>query len=196
MDMRRLIVIGLLAIGGSSSCGTTGGDVSGHIAFAVTTYGDMNRVSQNGLPDPSTLPFRAYAPVTAGSPVAVFVSKPGATPKGVVGVDFEYGPSSPYGAFRVREERRPPQPGDASQTRSMSRFCEDEDCTSKVIELGSGVQAALLYGPSGPTSTTWVERFGGRTYQVVVIGPKRTFSPGTALRIARQIASGFDPVGG
>jgi hypothetical protein len=75
----------------------------------------------------------------------------------------------------------------------MSRFCDDEDCTSTLIALGSRMQAALLYGPNGPTSVTWLERLGGRTYQLVVIGPGSTFSPSTATGIAREIASGFAP---
>jgi hypothetical protein len=163
--------------------------------FPMSSFGGMTRVSDHALPDPSALPFAVYLPQSAGSPMAVFVSQPSAYPKGEAEVVAEYDSSSPYGAFRVREYARSPQTGDATETLGESTFCQTDgaSCTSTLIHLRPDVAAALLYGPNGPTSVSWLERFGDTTYRLIVIGPKDTLSPQTATRLAQEVAAGFDP---
>jgi hypothetical protein len=166
--------------------------------FPMSSFGGMNRVSHRAVPDPSTLPFNVYLPKTAKAPMGVFVSQPSAYPKGESEVVAEYDSTSPYGAFRIREYARPPQAGDANGTRSQSTHCETNgaSCTSTLIHLRPDLAAALLYGPNGPTSVTWLERFGDTTYQLIVIGPKDTLSPDTATKLAEEVAAGFNPTGG
>jgi hypothetical protein len=194
IGMHRLILITALLVG-AVGCGSQAVDVSGHMDFPMTTFGGMDRVSSDAMPSAGSMPFSAFAPISAGAPMAVFVSKPAAYPKHHVEVVIEYDQSSPFGPFRVRESRRPPQPGDATGTQSEASFCQQEGgtCTSKLIQLRSGRPAALLYGPDGPTSVSWIERFGRYVYQFTVIGPRETFSPGTATAVADEVASGFDP---
>jgi hypothetical protein len=163
--------------------------------FPMSSFGGMTQVSHRAAPDPLSLPFDVYLPQTADAPMAVFVSRPSFYPKGEAEVVAEYDSTSPYGAFRIREYARPPQAGDAAETRSESTFCETNgaSCTSTLINLRPDLAAALLYGPDGPTSVTWLERFGDTTYQLIVIGPKDTLSPDTATRIAKEVAAGFSP---
>jgi hypothetical protein len=191
-----LLIVAVIVVG--AGCGSTpAGDVSGHMDFPMSSFGGMTRVSHRAVPDPSALPFGVYLPPTADAPMAVFVSEPSAYPKGEAEVVAEYDSTSPYGAFRIREYARRPQAGDAGETRSESTFCETNgaSCTSTLIHLRPDVAAALLYGPDGPTSVTWLERFGDTTYQLIVIGPKDTLSPDTATRLAEEVAAGFDPTG-
>jgi hypothetical protein len=193
--MRWMLVIGAMMVGGAACGSGPAGDVSGRMDFPMSTFGGMSRISQRAPPDPAALPFDAFLPASAGAPMAVFVSEPGAYPKDVSEVVAEYDSSSPYGAFRIREEARPPQAGDADETQGMANFCQSPgaSCTSTLIRLERDVPAALLYGPDGPTSVTWLERFGDTTYQLIVIGPDATLSPDTATRVAREVAAGFNP---
>jgi hypothetical protein len=92
-------------------------------------------------------------------------------------VDAEYDVSSPYGAFRLREERTPTGMLESDFVQSVSHFCNDggdgagSGCTSTLIDIGSGQHGALLYGPNGDTSVTAVETFDGQDYKLIVMGP-------------------------
>jgi hypothetical protein len=112
---------------------------------------DMNVVARNTTPDPSLLPFNAAFPTSAGQPLVVFVYDPAIYHAQLIaGVDAEYDASSQYGAFRLREERRPVSSLEADFVRSVSHFCNDggdgagSGCTSTLVDIGGGQQGALL----------------------------------------------------
>jgi hypothetical protein len=115
--------------------------------------------------------------------MAVWVSNADAYAPGDSEVVLEYDGSSPYGAFRIRE-RQPPK-GAHSKT-----FIQDipGNCTTctdaRLIDLGSGVQGALLAGDPGPTSVTWLQG----PYEVIVIGPAESFSPEQAIALSHELA--------
>lgn len=134
---------------------------------------DMTVVARNELPDVSALPFDASFPSSAEKPLVVFVYDP---VQHLAGVDAEYDSKSPYGAFRLREERnRVGVIGDLVQ--SVSGFCNDggdgagSGCTSALVDVGSGLRGAILYGPNGDTSVTAVDTVDGQDYTLIVMGP-------------------------
>jgi len=171
------------------------GSEGGGMMFPAGQFGDERKVADHEMPNPSDLPFPASFPKSAGVPLAVYVVKSDSMPRHEKQVRAEYGRSSQWGAFRVTEESRPPLSDDASEARSIARFCDDngEHCTSKLIHLSPAIAAGLLYGPDGPTSVTWVDRVGDTTYHFVVIGPADTFTPDIATRVATEVAAGFAP---
>ena len=175
-----------------------GGSEGEGMAFPADRFDDERKVADHEMPNPADLPFAASLPGSAGVPQSVYVVKPDALPKDETQVRAEYGTSSPWGAFRVTEGSRPPLSGDMSEAESISHFCQDNGgatCTSELIHLSPTIAAGLLYGPDGPTSVTWVERFGDTTYRFVVMGPPRTFTPDIATRVSTEVAAGFAPAG-
>jgi hypothetical protein len=161
---------------------------------------DLNVVARNAVPDPSLLPFNAAFPKSAGTPLVVFISDP-ATSDAVHSylVDAEYDVSSPYGAFRLREERTPVGMLESDFVQSASHFCNDggdgagSGCTSTLIDIGSGQQGALLYGPNGDTSVTAVDSLDGQDYKLIVMGPGGSFTPDRAEAVIREVIAQFQP---
>lgn len=157
----------------------------------------MTVVARNRLPDAPALPFNASFPSSAGMPLVVFVYDP---VQHLAGVDAEYDSSSPYGAFRLREERRRAgMVGDLVD--SVSGFCNDggdgagSGCTSAIVDLGSGVRGAILYGPNGDTSVTALDALNGRDYTLIVMGPGASFTPDRAQAAMRDVVADFHPLG-
>ena len=176
-----------------------GGSEGGEMVFPADRFDDERKVADHEVPNLADLPFAASFPESAGVPQSVYVVKPGSLPKDETQVRAEYGTSSPWGAFRVTEGSRPPLSGDMSEAESISHFCQDDPgatCTSELIHLSPTIVAGLLYGPDGPTSVTWVERFGDTAYRFVVMGPPSTFTPDIATRVSTEVATGFAPNGG
>lgn len=173
------------------------GDTEPGDGIPMHSASDMTVVARNQLPDASTLPFDASFPSSAGTPLVVFVYDP---VQHLTGVDAEYDASSPYGAFRLREERRRPgMVGDL--VNSVSGFCNDggdgagSGCTSAIVDLGSGLRGAILYGPNGDTSVTAVDAIDGRDYTLIVMGPPATFTPDRAEAAMRDVVAHFHPNG-
>lgn len=215
-DVRWIIpLLGLLVIG--ASCGErmgngapsdgngsvpsvitvvpNGGSAGDGMVFPASQFDDERKVADHEMPRPSDLPFAASFPKSAGVPLSVYVVKPGSMPSGETQVRAEYDTSSPWGAFRVTEGSRPPLSSDPSEAESISRFCQDTggNCTSKLVHLSPTIAAGLLYGPDGPTSVTWVERFDDTAYRFVVMGPSGAFTPDIAIRVSTEVAAGFTP---
>ena len=170
--------------------------------YPMRTANGMKVVARKAIPDPSTLPFAAAFPSSAGQPLIVFVYDPAMYKVDkMAGVDAEYDASSPFGAFRLREERTPVGTVESDFVQSLSHFCNDggdgagSGCTSTLIDIGSGRQGALLYGPNGDTSVTAVETLNGQDYQLIVMGPGATFTPDRAEAAMRDVIAQFHPLG-
>lgn len=221
MDMRRgPITAFLLGASLAAACGSTavgdgsgpadavGGSVPTVVSVApgdtepgdgipMRSASDMTVVARDQLPDASALPFDASFPGSAGTPLVVFVYDP---VQHLAGVDAEYDASSPYGAFRFREERHPV--GEIGNlVKSASGFCNDggdgagSGCTSALVDVGSGLQGAVLYGPNGDTSVTAVDTVDGQDYTLIVMGPPATFTPDRAEAAMRDVVAHFHPLG-
>jgi hypothetical protein len=156
------------------------------MVFPLENFEGMSRVADGGYPSSSSLPYPVDFPKSAGAPMAVWVSNADAYAPGDAEVVLEYDASSPYGPFRIRE--RQPSTGMHSTT-----FIQDivESCTTctdaRLIDLGAGIEGALLAGKPGPTSIAWLEG----PYEVVVIGPAQSFSAQNAIAISREVADGL-----
>jgi hypothetical protein len=157
------------------------------MAFPVRSFDGMTEVSHGAVPAASSLPFDAAFPGGAGAPMGVFVSIPAAYPDGETEVVVEYGRSSPYGPFRVREQKHPAGELDQSFIDGIPSVCARSCTDHRLVDLRSGIEGALLAGPYGPTSVTWLQG----SYELVVIGPGKTFSPETAVGIAKDVADRF-----
>jgi hypothetical protein len=168
--------------------------------YPMRSASDLNVVARNAVPDPSLLPFTATFPKSAGEPLVVFISDPAVSDAVHTDlVDAEYDVSSPYGAFRLREERTPSGVLESDFVQSISEFCTDggdgagSGCTSTLVDIGAGRQGALLYGPGGDTSITAVETYDGRDYQLIVMGPGGSFTPSRAEAVMRDVIAQFRP---
>jgi hypothetical protein len=193
----------LVAAAVAAACGSAvGGDASSPGAitttlpnggeamqFPMTSFDGMTEVATDSIPARSTLPFAAAFPGSADAPMGVFVSIPADYPEGEQEVVVEYAASSPYGAFRVREEKTPKGLVDESFIEGIPSTC-DASCTdARLVDVTSDIKGALLAGPNGPTSVTWLQE----DYKMVVIGPATSFSPDTAVALAREVATAFTP---
>lgn len=219
MTLRGLVILTVICANGcgSSAAGEgsqpaapPGGSVPGIIVapgdrepgdgYPMRSASDLNVVARNAVPAPSLLPFNAAFPHSAGLPLVVFISDP-ATSEAVHSylVDAEYDASSPYGAFRLREERTPTGMLESDFVQSVSGFCNDDGdgagsgCTSTLIDIGSGRHGALLYGPNGDTSVTAVETLDGQDYKLIVMGPGGSFTPERAEAVIREVVDRFQP---
>jgi hypothetical protein len=156
--------------------------------FPMKSFDGMTQVATDSIPDPSTLPFAAAFPKSADPPMGVFVSIPADYPEGEEEVVAEYDASSPYGAFRVREEKTPKGLVDQSFVEGIPSICDT--CTdARLVDVTSNIKGALLAGPNGPTSVTWLQG----DYTMIVIGPEGSFSPDTSIALAREVAAEFNP---
>jgi hypothetical protein len=156
--------------------------------FPMTSFDGMTRVATDSVPAPSDLPFNAAFPKSADVPMGVFVSIPADYPVGEDEVVAEYDASSPYGPFRVREEKTPKGLVDQSFIEGIPSICDS--CTdARLVDVTSDIKGALLAGPSGPTSVTWLQG----DYEMIVIGPEKSFSPDTSVALAREVATAFNP---
>jgi hypothetical protein len=173
------------------------GDTEPGNGIPMRSATDMRVVARNELPDPSALPFDASFPGSAGKPLIVFVYDP---VQHLAGVDAEYDASSAYGAFRLREERTPVGVLERDFVQSISGFCNDggdaagSGCTSALVDVGSGLRGAILYGPNGDTSVTAVATIGGQDYKLIVMGPPATFTPDRAEAAIRDVVAHFHPL--
>jgi hypothetical protein len=148
----------------------------------------MTRVATDSVPAPSDLPFNAAFPKSADAPMGVFVSIPADYPVGENEVVAEYDASSPYGPFRVREEKTPKGLVDQSFIEGIPSICDS--CTdARLVDVTSDIKGALLAGPGGPTSVTWLQG----DYEMIVIGPEKSFSPDASVALAREVATAFNP---
>lgn len=192
------------AVGGDASspgAGATGGEsvptiettfpnAGEKMVFPMKSIDGMNQVASNSFPDPADLPFNAAFPQSAKAPMGVFVSIPSDYPKDDEEVVAEYDGSSPYGAFRVREEKTPAGLVDQSFIEQIPKVCEKSCTDARLVDLGSGIEGALLAGPNGPTSVTWLQ---DGVYEMIVIGPPDTFTTDAAVSLAKEVASEFNP---
>jgi hypothetical protein len=145
------------------------------------------KVSENAVPGSAKLPFDAAFPESAGDPVSVFVSDRRADEPNDVEIDAEYGTGSAYGAFRLRERHFPSGSLDQSFIEAIPSLCGD--CTdARTVTVAPGVTGALLAGGSGPVSITWLQG----QYELILIGPKESFSADAAQKVASEIAASFD----
>ena len=173
------------------------GDTEPGDGIPMRSASDMTVVARNRLPDSSDLPFRASFPRSAGPPLVVFVYDP---VQHLAGVDAEYDASSPYGAFRLREERHHAGT-EGDLVASVSGFCNSggdgagSGCTSAIVDVGAGLRGAILHGPNGDTSVTAVKTLGGHDYTLIVMGPPATFTPGRAEAAMRDVVAHFEPAG-
>lgn len=178
--------------------GSSPGDTEPGNGYPMRSASDMTAVARNELPAASAVPFEASFPRSAGKPLVVFVYDP---VQPLAGVDAEYDASSPYGAFRLREERTPAGVLERDFVRSVSGFCSDggdgagSGCTSALVDVGAGLRGAILYGPNGDTSVTAVETLDGQDYKLIVMGPRATFTPDRAEAAMRDVVARFHPVG-
>jgi hypothetical protein len=158
------------------------------MVFPMKTFSGMTEVAEDSFPDPSKLPFPAFFPKSAGAPMGVFVSIPSQYPVGDAEVVAEYDASSPYNAFRIREELRPKGSIASSYIDGLPQVCAS--CTdARTFSLQPSMEAALLAGPNGPTSVSWIQG----AFLMTVIGPADTFSPDSAIKVATEVSAGFDP---
>jgi len=212
--LRRAAVLGIVALG-ATACGaamqegsganthastaTEGGSVPAmtvtpggdgeSMAFPMRSFDGMTEVAQRTIPPASALPFAAAFPADAGAPMGVFVSKPADYPAGETEIVEEYDSSSPYGPFRVRESKHPDGELDQSFINGIPSVCAASCTDHRLVNLQPGIQGALLAGPDGPTSVTWLQG----PYELIVIGPASTFSPDTAVAISKDVAARFAP---
>lgn len=120
--------------------------------------------------------------------MGVFVSIPADYPEGEEEIVAEYDASSPYGAFRVREEKTRKGLVDQSFIDQIPSICNT--CTdARLVDVTGSIKGALLAGPNGPTSVTWLQG----AYKMIVIGPAKSFSPDTSVALAREVAAEFNP---
>ena len=125
--------------------GSSPGDTEPGNGYPMRSASDMTAVARNELPAASALPFEASFPRSAGKPLVVFVYDP---VQPLAGVDAEYDASSPYGAFRLREERTPAGVLERDFVRSLSGFCSDggdgagSGCTSALVDVGAGLRGS------------------------------------------------------
>ena len=77
-----------------------------------------------------------------------------------------------------------PQMAHSAENHPWATIVEPSTCGTQ-----HGIEGALLAGPDGPTSVTWLQG----PYELIVIGPARTLSPDTAVAIARNVAEKFAP---
>jgi hypothetical protein len=201
---------GSVAAGDGDSSGAVEGSVSGiestvdvgdrndEDPIPMTSAPDLNVVSRDSTPDGSTqLPFAATFPVSAGNPLVVFVTDPKIyDPSELAVVDAEYDSASPYGPFRLREERTPDGILGTTFLQDLSHFCDGQSCTSYVVSITPGVPGVLLAQDGAPTSITWVASFGHDNYKLVVMGPGDTFTRDSAVALASEIAKQFSPLAG
>ena len=159
------------------------------MAFPMRSFDGMKEVAQGTVPPASALPFAAAFPAHAGTPMGVFVSIPADYPAGETEIVEEYDGSSPYGAFRVREEKHPAGELDQSFLDGILSVCTASCTDHRLVKLQPGIEGALLAGPNGPTSVTWLQG----SYELIVIGPAHTFPPDTAVSIAKDVAAKFAP---
>jgi hypothetical protein len=156
--------------------------------FPMKSLSGMTEVAQNTVPGSGSLPFNAVFPKSAGAPMGVFVSIAADSPPNEVTVDAEYDGSSPYGAFRLTEEKTPPGAVTQSFIQQIPNICGT--CSdARLIDLGGGIQGALLAGPDNPTSVTWLQG----PFKMIVMGPSGSFSASTAETVAKEVASAFSP---
>jgi len=167
---------------------TPGGDGEA-MAFPMKSFDGMKEVAHETMPAASALPFAAAFPDNAGTPMGVFVSNPAEYPAGETEIVEEYDGSSPYGPFRVRESKHPDGELDQSFIDGIPSVCPASCTDHRLVALQHGIEGALLAGPDGPTSVTWLQG----PYELIVIGPARTLSPDTAVAIARNVAEKFAP---
>jgi hypothetical protein len=159
------------------------------MVFPMRSFSGMTKVASGAYAPVSALPFAADYPTSAGLPMGVFVSIPNAYPAGETEVVEEYDSSSTYRAFRVREEATPAGSLDQSFINQIPSICDT--CTdARLVTLEPGVVGALLAGPNGPTSVTWLQG----SFKMIVIGPAVTFPADTAVAVAKEVATGFNPV--
>jgi hypothetical protein len=158
------------ATGGESvpTIETTFPNAGEKMVFPMKSFDGMNQVATNSFPDPADLPFNAAFPQSAKAPMGVFVSIPDDYPKDEEEVVAEYDSSSPYGAFRVREERTPAGLLDQTFIEQIPKVCESTCSDARLVDLGSGIEGALLAGPNGPTSVTWLQ---DSVYKMIVNRP-------------------------
>jgi hypothetical protein len=174
------------------------GDTEPGNGYPMRHASDMTVVARNELPEASTLPFDVSFPRSAGKPLIVFVYN---SNQPYAGVDAEYDASSPYGAFRLREERTPVGALERDFVQSLAGFCDDggdgagSGCTSALVDVGAGHRGAILYGSPGDTSVTAVETLDGQDYKLIVMGPGATFTPDRAEAAMRDVVARFRPLG-
>ena len=115
--------------------------------FPMKSFDGMKRVAADSVPAPSDLPFNAAFPKSADAPMGVFVSIPADYPDGEEEVVAEYDASSPYGPFRVREEKTPKGLVDQSFIDQIPSICDT--CTdARLVDVTSDIKA-----PSSPART-------------------------------------------
>jgi hypothetical protein len=157
------------------------------MTFPMKTIRGYTQVAQGSVPDSAKLPFDATFPGSAGSPIGVFVSPIDPSAPTDVEIDAEYGTDTPYGAFRLEERHFATGDFDQSFIESIPSQCGD--CTdARTLTVAPGVMGALLAGGSGPVSVTWLQG----QYELIVMGPRDTFSADTAIKVATEIAASFD----
>jgi hypothetical protein len=153
--------------------------------WGATSFDGMSRVATNAPPTAATLPFAAVVPASAGTPAAVYISHPQHTASGWSIVTLTYNSSSPYGVFRVIEEKYPPGTVEPSYAQQIAAACTA--CSSALLVSIGSDQAAVLVTPD----VSGVAFLDGGTFEVKVMGPPATFSPAAAIRVATQIAQGL-----
>jgi hypothetical protein len=157
--------------------------------FPEKSFEGMQEVVKGATPTASQLPFAAAFPSSAGTPMGVFTTIPADTPAEHSAVIEEFDASSPYGPFRVSEEKHPAGELDQSFINQIPSVCSSTCTDARLVSIQPGVEGALLAGPDGPTSITWLQG----SYEMIVIGPPGTFTPQTAVSIAKQVAAKFAP---
>jgi hypothetical protein len=150
------------------------------IPFSARNLDGFTAVVRNAFPGPGAhLPFGLVVPAIARVPAAVFVANPDALPPTVI---VQYPSKSPFGAFWIREDNPPGV--DQSTIAELAAQCIS--CTEHaLVQIAPGITAALLAGPYGPTSVTWLEK----GLHLVVIGPPQSFSTERAIAVARATAA-------
>jgi hypothetical protein len=156
--------------------------------FPMKAFSGMSKVATGAYAPPSALPFAVDYPRSAGAPMGVYVSIRADYPSGEAEIVEEYDSSSTYGPFRVREKEVPAGLVDQSFINQIPGICTTS-CKGSLVTLEPGVVGALLAGPNGPTSVTWLQG----QFEMIVIGPVDTFTADTAVAIAKEVATGFNP---
>jgi hypothetical protein len=57
------------------------------------------------------------------------------------------------------------------------------------VDVTPAIQGALLAGPDGPRSVTWMQGL----FKMIVIGPQQSFHSDTATALATETAKSFAP---
>jgi hypothetical protein len=166
---------------------TTAPDAGEPMQFPEQNFDGMTKVAVDTVPQSKALPFSAAFPKSAGNPMAVWVSNPDAYPQGEIEIIEEFDTTSPYGAFRVREEKRPAGSVDQSFIEGIPKMCGS--CTdARLVQIQPGIQGALLVGAPRATSVTWLQG----DYEMIVIGPAE-LTADTAISLSQEVAGSFDP---